>query len=417
MKNTIILIALLMSTKMQADIVSWQIWTNTSNGGNLPSEFTIEIIQNGNTIFLQNVNNNQFQQIISDVEDGCAIITLTAATAFPQDAYISVEQDKEPANSGNMYFAIYPTSASGMGTNTLAYNYCTDQYCNANFSSTVLDNNGLVQFEQQSLYGGGWYWNPPVIEWSLSDGTTSQNASLLHNFNSNNAQQACIAIHQTSVNGLVNCQSTYCQDIVIEEETCPDETTVDMIIEIQFPDSANTSYSEFYFNFINQADQSFTISKSVNVSGANATYQLRNCLADGCYNIGTDSSLPDGTIVSVTIEGGPETTTVMFGNPQEVYPFAGVCINQTTAGNTDIESEQTLSIFPNPASDMLNINLKAGSFAQIKITDLNGKIVWEKTGLNSNLSQIDISQLTNGIYTIQIIEKNEFQTARLLVQH
>jgi Secretion system C-terminal sorting domain len=418
MKNTIILLALLCSMQMRAAIVSWQIQPYAPLGENLPTEFTVEIIQNGNSIFLQNVNTNQFQQMISDVEDGCATIILTATTPFPQDMYMSVEQDKEPANNDNMYFTIYPSFSSGIGTNSVTYNYCTDQYCQANFSSTVLDNNGLVQFQQQSLSGFGWYWNPPTIEWNLSDGTTSQNGSLLHNFNTSASQEACTTIHQTSVNGLVNCQSTYCEVIVLEELTCPDETAVDMLIEIQFPDSMNAQYGEFYFSYTNQQDESLSQGNSLDVTGLSAVYHVRNCLPDGCYDLGSDSSLPPGTLVNISIDGGANTTTTLFGGPLEFYPFGEICIAQTTAGNNEISSEQTaISVYPNPASDILTINAGNGNMTQINISDLNGKIVLQRNGVKSSNIQIDISQLANGIYNLQILEKNEIITKKLLVQH
>jgi hypothetical protein len=418
MKNTIILMALLCSLQMQSAIVSWQIQTYAPPGENLPAEFTVEIIQNGNSILLQNINTNQFPQIISDIEDGCATIILTATTAFPQDMYMSVEQDKEPASNDNMYFSIYPSYTSGSGTNSVTYNYCTDQYCQANFSATVLDNNGLVQFQQQSLSASGWYWNPPTIEWNLSDGTNSQNGSLLHNFNTSASQEACTTIHQTSVNGLVNCQSTYCEVIVLEELTCPDETAVDMIIEIQFPDSMNAQYGAFYFSYTNQQDQSLSQWNSLNVTGSSAVYHVRNCLPDGCYDLGSDSNLPPGTVVTISIGGGTNTATTLFGSPLEFYPFGELCIAETTAGNNEVSPEQTtISVYPNPASDILTVNSGNGTMTQINISDLNGKIVFQRNGINSGNTHIDISQLPNGLYNLQVLEKNESLTTRLLVQH
>ncbi|MCO6494468.1 MAG: T9SS type A sorting domain-containing protein [Bacteroidetes bacterium] len=71
--------------------------------------------------------------------------------------------------------------------------------------------------------------------------------------------------------------------------------------------------------------------------------------------------------------------------------------------------------FPNPAKDILQLELffvQTGKFS-IKIIDMNGRIVFEESHSAEQIgryrSYIDISKLTGGIYTYQILQENSPQ--------
>jgi alpha-tubulin suppressor-like RCC1 family protein len=67
------------------------------------------------------------------------------------------------------------------------------------------------------------------------------------------------------------------------------------------------------------------------------------------------------------------------------------------------------SIYPNPAPSVLNISWNENSaLTKIKITDISGKIVLEQF---ENLSSINIENLSNGLYIIQLFsESNVYQS-------
>jgi hypothetical protein len=60
-------------------------------------------------------------------------------------------------------------------------------------------------------------------------------------------------------------------------------------------------------------------------------------------------------------------------------------------------------IYPNPCKDVLTVNLPTNELDNVKITDVNGKIM--KIG-NSN--SISISDLDKGIFFIEIYSQNNF---------
>ena len=63
-------------------------------------------------------------------------------------------------------------------------------------------------------------------------------------------------------------------------------------------------------------------------------------------------------------------------------------------------------IYPNPARSFVNINFENAENREIKITDISGKLVIAKTCTNQ-ISRIDISKLSPGIYLININERIE----------
>jgi hypothetical protein len=64
-----------------------------------------------------------------------------------------------------------------------------------------------------------------------------------------------------------------------------------------------------------------------------------------------------------------------------------------------------IKIYPNPASDYVIVQKENQSLEplSIKIIDISGKIVFEKSGINSNFTTIETTKFENGVYIIEII--------------
>ena len=78
-------------------------------------------------------------------------------------------------------------------------------------------------------------------------------------------------------------------------------------------------------------------------------------------------------------------------------------VTATTLSNSDF-SKDTFSIYPNPATSVLNItNFNNVEINNISVTDINGRVVKNQV---SSLSQINVSDLNAGVYfvTIEAVE-------------
>lgn len=71
-----------------------------------------------------------------------------------------------------------------------------------------------------------------------------------------------------------------------------------------------------------------------------------------------------------------------------------------------------ISVYPNPASDLLHIDLTAEntSSATIKLFDMSGRLIQQvvaQSQIGINSFEMDINKLANGIYTLQVFEDNK----------
>lgn len=72
----------------------------------------------------------------------------------------------------------------------------------------------------------------------------------------------------------------------------------------------------------------------------------------------------------------------------------------TTLGVSDFESDG-FAIYPNPASDVMTIDLANETQAEVKFFDFTGKVV-KSTSVNSSKNTIDVSDLSSGIYHVSV---------------
>lgn len=85
-------------------------------------------------------------------------------------------------------------------------------------------------------------------------------------------------------------------------------------------------------------------------------------------------------------------------NGGKIYTLKG---GETAA--TDYHSEQHfLKIFPNPASEVVSLSSDSHRFENIKILDIQGRIIYQESQLNLYAQEIPVSQYNPGIYLIQI---------------
>lgn len=60
---------------------------------------------------------------------------------------------------------------------------------------------------------------------------------------------------------------------------------------------------------------------------------------------------------------------------------------------------ENFKMYPNPVEDVLNLSISNATLEQVKVIDLNGKIVWEQS---NNLEHLNVSKLASGVYLVQI---------------
>lgn len=103
-----------------------------------------------------------------------------------------------------------------------------------------------------------------------------------------------------------------------------------------------------------------------------------------------------------------------FGNwkllPRDKNDIAGYNTKYPESVN-EINNQIELNVFPNPASNNLNISFKNESqnIAQLRVVDMTGKTIYSEN-VSDGQAQINISNLTPGVYYLRI-STNSFVTA------
>jgi hypothetical protein len=70
-----------------------------------------------------------------------------------------------------------------------------------------------------------------------------------------------------------------------------------------------------------------------------------------------------------------------------------------------------LAVYPNPATDFVNIQQSEVALQKIEIYSMNGQLIRSE---NNNLEKINISRLKSGMYIMKLYAENTSKTIKLL---
>ena len=187
----------------------------------------------------------------------------------------------------------------------------------------------------------------------------------------------------------------------------------------------------------NHEDASFTISGLDAVTNGNPNNRYiesvtvtyvdgnGNTQTEGTYN-GNNTNSANVNIsgevssITVTLEDGydgnaPGTLSVNLGTVSSCLP-SGALVEEEK-----IRSDETImNLYPNPASNILNLNidLVQDSDIKLRIVNLNGKLMWRTNkslrGGNQNMD-LDIQGLNSGVYLFQMELDNKLYSEKLVI--
>lgn len=131
------------------------------------------------------------------------------------------------------------------------------------------------------------------------------------------------------------------------------------------------------------------------------TYSTKTITATACQNSYTLTGLRKNTSYEVSIRSYCTATTAS--------PYSNTVTFTTPAVRMAFESDSPITLFPNPANDILHVKADESwedQAVSIKIIDLNGRVKQSiNTVFQSDLS-LDISDLSEGIYVLQLLPDN-----------
>jgi len=144
---------------------------------------------------------------------------------------------------------------------------------------------------------------------------------------------------------------------------------------------------------------------------------------------GTTASVPTWTPLEITIT----YTTSDVPDSATIFLMTGIYIQHSTKSTLYVDNlsfdgfvtsvpektfEKTIfNFYPNPASDIVNLNIDNPSNASLTLSIYNviGNLV-KSEKLKQNNRQINIGDLSNGVYMVTIKSKDFSQNKRLIIQ-
>lgn len=83
-------------------------------------------------------------------------------------------------------------------------------------------------------------------------------------------------------------------------------------------------------------------------------------------------------------------------------------------GTTEFDSDK-IALYPNPAEELITLKGVGSGNYDILLTDMQGRVIFTQNGINSETT-INISNLSRGIYNVQVSEGNQTITKRFIKQ-
>ena len=87
---------------------------------------------------------------------------------------------------------------------------------------------------------------------------------------------------------------------------------------------------------------------------------------------------------------------------------------EVPTGTRDVSKQAALVLYPNPATNAVNIALDINLFKSVQVVDLAGNTVLH-TNIDKNITSLNVSHLQNGVYFVRAIGKGGIQTQKLVI--
>ena len=161
---------------------------------------------------------------------------------------------------------------------------------------------------------------------------------------------------------------------------------------------------------------------------AEITATISNTPTSGTGSTGTATVTPSGGVAPYTYLWSPggETTPNITGLGVGTYSVdvfdANGCVRTFTtdiiiSGISKLDLNHAVSIFPTPCTNELFIELSTSNFESYIISDVSGRIIFTHSiDMNKKVQNIDVTTLTKGQYTIQLIAKEGTRITRKFVK-
>jgi PKD repeat protein len=310
---------------------------------------------------------------------------------------------------------------------------CTDTYCDsiylmnqpsscyADFYAQDLGNNEAM-FANTSYpqTGSTWFGNGEV-DIDYGDGNIDYNigSTINHTYSAAGTYYVCVTVWETDSAGTVLCTDTYCDSVTVTSGTMPCQADFQAIrdtgmVIIQNPNGTTTTTFTDVFSFMD-------LSTPVNMIQSWQWDMGDNGVGQYLQNTSSTSQMPVyefdtngvyNVCLTIVTMGGQCTSTTC-----DSIDFS--MMQGQTAVN-EVNAIEQLTLYPNPANDKITISLMSNTAGNlsIRLVNMMGQTLRTKKVTIYNEAtnhSLDVSEIANGVYSVEVVLNGEKQYQRVVI--
>ncbi len=122
---------------------------------------------------------------------------------------------------------------------------------------------------------------------------------------------------------------------------------------------------------------------------------------------------PEISTGSVSFYVGGNAVNLNGGTSGDGSTTTSLTIEEDASSSIDIIDLADVRLSPNPAVDFINVSVAENVFTNVVVMDLSGRIL-NDTNINSETTQVNISDFSPGIYMVKLIGEHQQLTKRIV---
>jgi hypothetical protein len=351
-------------------------------------------------------------------------------------------------NNGDVITCRLISSRSCLSANTITSNSITmnvNSSLTPSVSITVSPSNNIVfgtstTFTANPTNGG----TSPSYQWKVNGSNVGNNSatytsSSLANGNVVTCQMtsnAQCAIPSSATSNSITMTVT--SNLTNDEPCNATLLNVNNTCQNSYFDNTNATWSNTYgshgcesntnrdvwFKFVATSSNSmdvYTVAGGLTDGVMSLYEQNGNCSALfelGCIDDDGSNKMPQGYLSGLII--GNTYYLRMSGWGTNYYGTFGICVvdpNQTASVDDIEEASFDFNLYPNPATDILNIEFTDATTKnmQVKLYDMQGKMMQITPQVLENKIQLNVQYLAKGVYTLSVIKGDKVINKSIVV--
>jgi PKD repeat protein len=310
---------------------------------------------------------------------------------------------------------------------------CTDTYCDsiylinqpsscqADFYAQDLGNNEAIFTNTSYPQTGATWFGFAEVDIDFGDGTNAFNigGTINHTYANDGTYYVCIEVVESDSSGNILCTDTYCDSVTVTSGTMPCQAAFCAIRDSSFvltqnPNGTTTTTISEAFYFCDLSTPVNNIQSWQWDMGDNGAGQyLQNTSSTSqmpVYEYDTNGVYYVCLIIVTT--GGQCTSTTC-----DSVDFS---MMQGQTAINEVNTFEALKLYPNPANDKLTVNLISNTNGNLSIRLVN---MMGQTLSYENISifngainhSLDVSKITNGVYSVEVVLNGEKQHQRVVI--